>query len=86
MGENHIHNAKTYFELEEQRFEYDYITHIDGETVVGLSLNEAVSKLRGKVGTKVQLSIRRINSKPIELTIKRQEIIICKIFIGTSLK
>ncbi len=52
----------------------DYITHIDGETVVGLSLNEAVSKLRGKVGTKVQLSIRRINSKPIELTIKRQEI------------
>ncbi|MBR5154776.1 MAG: S41 family peptidase [Alphaproteobacteria bacterium] len=52
----------------------DYITHIDGETVVGLGLNDAVSKLRGKVGTKVQLSIRRINSKPIELTIKRQEI------------
>lgn len=52
----------------------DYITHIDDETVVGLSLNEAVSKLRGKVGTKVKLSIRRINSKPLEFTIKRQEI------------
>ena len=52
----------------------DYITNIDGETVVGLSLNDAVSKLRGKIGTKVKLSIRRINSKPIELTIKRQEI------------
>ena len=52
----------------------DYITHIDGETVVGLSLNEAVSKLRGKVGTKVKLSIRRINSKPLEFTVKRQEI------------
>ena len=52
----------------------DYITNIDDETVVGMSLNEAVSKLRGKVGTKVKLSIRRVNSKPIELTIKRQEI------------
>ena len=52
----------------------DYITHIDGETVVGMNLNEAVSKLRGKIGTKVKLSIRRINSKTIELTLKRQEI------------
>ena len=52
----------------------DYITNIDEETVVGMSLNEAVSKLRGKVGTKVKLSIRRVNSKPLEFTIKRQEI------------
>ena len=52
----------------------DYITNIDDETVLGLTLNEAVSKLRGKIGTKVKLSIRRVNSKPIELTIKRQEI------------
>ncbi len=52
----------------------DYITNIDDETVVGMSLNEAVSKLRGKVGTKVKLSIRRLNSKPLEFTIKRQEI------------
>lgn len=52
----------------------DYITNINGETVVGMSLNDAVSKMRGKIGEKVKLSIRRINSKPIELTIKRQEI------------
>ena len=52
----------------------DYITNIDDETVVGLSLNEAVSKLRGKIGTKVKLSIRRVNSKPIELTVVRKEI------------
>ena len=52
----------------------DYITHIDGETVIGLGLNDAVSKLRGKVGTTVKLSIRRVNSKPIEVIIKRQEI------------
>lgn len=52
----------------------DYITNIDDETVVGLTLNEAVSKLRGKIGTKVKLSIRRVNSKPIEVTIIRKEI------------
>jgi len=52
----------------------DYITNIDDETVVGMSLNEAVSKLRGKIGTKVRLSVRRANSKPLEFTITRQEI------------
>lgn len=30
----------------------DYITNINGETVVGMSLNDAVSKMRGKVGEK----------------------------------
>lgn len=52
----------------------DYITHIDDETVIGLNLNEAVSKMRGKIGTKVKLSIRRANEKPFDVTIKRQEI------------
>lgn len=52
----------------------DYITHIDGETVIGLSLNEAVSKLRGKIGTRVKLSIRRVNAKPFDVTVKRSEI------------
>ncbi len=52
----------------------DYITHIDGETVIGLNLNEAVSKLRGKIGTKVKLSIRRVNAKPFDVTLKRKEI------------
>lgn len=52
----------------------DYITDIDGESVIGLTLNEAVSKLRGKVGTKVKIMIRRINEKPFEVTLKRDEI------------
>ena len=52
----------------------DYITDIDGETVVGQTLNEAVSKLRGKIGTKVKLTIRRINTKPFTVTLKRAEI------------
>ncbi len=52
----------------------DYITHIDGETVIGLNLNEAVSKMRGKIGTKIKLSIRRAHEKPFDVTITRQEI------------
>lgn len=52
----------------------DYITHIDGETVIGLNLNEAVSRMRGKIGTKVKLSVRREGEKPFDLTITRQEI------------
>ena len=52
----------------------DYITSIDDEQVMGLTLNEAVDKMRGKVGTKVKLTIRRINEKPLEVTLKREEI------------
>lgn len=52
----------------------DYITHIDGEQVVGMSLNDAVDKMRGKIGTKVKLTIRRVNVKPFDVTLKREEI------------
>ncbi|MBR1841382.1 MAG: S41 family peptidase [Alphaproteobacteria bacterium] len=52
----------------------DYITDIDGETVIGLTLNEVVSKLRGKVGTKVKVTIRRVNAKPFTVTLTRDEI------------
>lgn len=52
----------------------DYITHIDGEQVVGMSLNDAVDKMRGTVGSKVKLSIRRLNVKPFDVTLKREEI------------
>lgn len=49
----------------------DYITHIDGLSVVGLSLNEAVKKMRGKVGTKVTLTISRKDSDSFDVTITR---------------
>ena len=52
----------------------DYITSIDGEQVMGLTLNEAVDKMRGKVGTKVKLTIRRASEKPFDVTLKREEI------------
>ncbi len=50
----------------------DYITHIDEEPVLGLMLSEAVHKMRGKVGTDIDLIIRRENTDgPIEITITR---------------
>lgn len=52
----------------------DYITNIDGENVIGMSLNDAVDRMRGKPGTKVKLTIRRVNEKPFDVTLKREEI------------
>lgn len=52
----------------------DYITNIDGEAVMGMTLNDAVDKMRGKIGSKVKLTIHRINEKPLEVTLKREEI------------
>src|SRR5690606_5234855 len=42
----------------------DYITHIDGTQVLGMTLSEAVEKMRGKVGTKIEITIRRPNVDP----------------------
>ena len=52
----------------------DYITHINGEQVMGMSLNDAVDKMRGKIGTKVKLTIARMNEKPFDVWVKREEI------------
>lgn len=49
----------------------DYITHIDGEQVMGLNLSEAVEKMRGEVNTKIRLSIMREGAEApfdVELT------------------
>lgn len=49
----------------------DYITDIDGETVIGLTLNEVVTKLRGKPGTKVKITVRRSGEKPFDVNLTR---------------
>jgi carboxyl-terminal processing protease len=52
----------------------DFITHIDGQPVLGLSLADAVEKMRGRVGTKIKITIRRPNVDPLELTLTRDVI------------
>ncbi|WP_339634177.1 S41 family peptidase [uncultured Sneathiella sp.] len=50
----------------------DYITHLDGEPVLGLTLAEAVEKMRGLVDTDLNLTIRRADQKePVEITLTR---------------
>jgi carboxyl-terminal processing protease len=50
----------------------DYITHIDTEQVMGLTLGEAVDKMRGKVGSEIKLTIAREGAEgPIEMTLVR---------------
>jgi carboxyl-terminal processing protease len=50
----------------------DIITHIDGEAVQGLTLNQAVDKMRGNPNTGIKLTIvRKGVDKPIEVSIIR---------------
>ncbi|MEZ5690989.1 MAG: S41 family peptidase [Rickettsiales bacterium] len=50
----------------------DYISYIDDSAVMGLTLSEAVDKMRGKVGTKVKLTIFREElSEPLDIEITR---------------
>ncbi|CDM59756.1 MULTISPECIES: S41 family peptidase [Rhizobium] len=50
----------------------DYISEIDGQSVRGLKLEDAVEKMRGPVNTPIKLTlIRKGADKPIELTIVR---------------
>ena len=53
----------------------DYITMIDNEPVLGLTLNDAVDMMRGKAGTAITLEIRREgNPDPINVKLVRDVI------------
>ena len=53
----------------------DIITHIDDEAVQGLTLNQAVDKMRGPVNSKIRLKIMRKGlDKPIDMAIIRDTI------------
>ncbi|MGD9783509.1 MAG: S41 family peptidase [Hyphomicrobiaceae bacterium] len=50
----------------------DLITHLDGEQIVGLTLEQAVEKMRGPVNTPITLTVvRKGNDDPIEMKIVR---------------
>ena len=53
----------------------DYITHINGELLYGLSLDEAVAKMKGDPGTSVKLTlVRPGRDKPIDVAVVRERI------------
>ncbi len=49
----------------------DIITHLDGETVQGLTLAQAVDRMRGKVGSDIRLTVVRDGREPFDVTITR---------------
>lgn len=49
----------------------DYITHLNGESVLGLTLTEAVEKMRGPVDTDLTVTIRRQKKEPFDVTLTR---------------
>jgi carboxyl-terminal processing protease len=53
----------------------DIITHLDDEAVQGLTLNQAVDKMRGPVNSKIRLKVMRKGlDKPLEIAIVRDTI------------
>jgi carboxyl-terminal processing protease len=53
----------------------DIITHLDDEPVQGLTLNQAVEKMRGPVNTKIKLRVmRKGQDKPLDVSITRDVI------------
>lgn len=53
----------------------DYITHIDEEPVLGLTLSEAVDKMRGKVGAPIKITVvREGTDEPFDVDIVRDVI------------
>ncbi len=53
----------------------DYITHLDKKPIVGMTLADAVEKMRGKVGTTIELTVRREGvAEPLFINIIRDVI------------
>ena len=53
----------------------DFITHVDGESVLGLTLDEAVDLMRGPVGSEILITVvREGESEPFDVSIVRDTI------------
>lgn len=52
----------------------DFITHVDGESVLGLTLNDAVDLMRGPVGSEIIITVVREGVEPFEVSIIRDTI------------
>lgn len=52
----------------------DVIAEIDGKSAVGITVTEAVSKIRGEAGSKVKLKIIRDNKQELDFEVTRAQI------------
>ncbi len=55
----------------------DYITHINGRSVLGLTLTEAVKRMRGPIGSTIKITIIREGyEEPLDIEIERKKILV----------
>ncbi|EAP77105.1 MULTISPECIES: S41 family peptidase [Roseovarius] len=52
----------------------DFVTHVDGESVLGLTLDEAVDLMRGPVGSEIVITVVREGEEPFDVSIIRDTI------------
>jgi carboxyl-terminal processing protease len=53
----------------------DFITHVNGESVLGLTLDQAVEKMRGPVGSEIVITVvREGTAEPFDVSIIRDKI------------
>jgi len=53
----------------------DFITHVDGETLLGLNLEQAVDLMRGPIGSEIVITVVREDvDEPFDITIVRDRI------------
>ncbi|MEL7344268.1 MAG: PDZ domain-containing protein, partial [Pseudomonadota bacterium] len=53
----------------------DFITHVDGESVLGLTLDQAVDMMRGPIGSEIIITVvREETPEPFDISIIRDEI------------
>jgi carboxyl-terminal processing protease len=50
----------------------DYLTAIDGQSIVGLTLNEAVRRMRGESGSNITVTVAREGVDPFDVTLTRE--------------
>jgi carboxyl-terminal processing protease len=49
----------------------DLISALDGQPIMGLTLNEAVEKMRGEIGSSIRITVIRGDQDPFDVTLKR---------------
>ena len=63
----------------------DFITHVDGESLLGMSLDEAVEIMRGPVGSEIIITVvREGEDEPLEISIIRDTIKLTAVRVRTE--
>jgi carboxyl-terminal processing protease len=50
----------------------DFITHVEGESIKGKTLNEAVENMRGLAGDPIKITVKSVARMPREITVVRE--------------